>query len=84
MKGKLEVMKHMTGRDIEEDIVAKKKMESIQKELKEKEEELEDLEALNQALIIKERLTNDELVEARKELISVSSFLSCYFYYLHP
>ncbi|KAI3694629.1 hypothetical protein L1987_77597 [Smallanthus sonchifolius] len=66
MKGALEVMKHMSHEDIE----AKKKMESIQENLKEKEEELEDLEALNQTLIIKERLSNDELVEARKELIN--------------
>ncbi|KAI3786987.1 hypothetical protein L1987_41116 [Smallanthus sonchifolius] len=65
MKGALEVMKHMSHEDIE----AKKKVDSIQENLKEKEEELEDLEALNQTLIIKERLSNDELVEARKELI---------------
>ncbi|KAJ0567035.1 putative XS domain-containing protein [Helianthus annuus] len=66
MKGALEVMKHMSYEDIE----AKKKMESIQENLKEKEEELESLEELNQALIIKERSSNDELVEARKELIA--------------
>ena len=49
---------------------AKKKMESIQEELKEKEEDLEDLELTNQALIVKERKSNDELQEARKELIN--------------
>ncbi|KAJ9548801.1 hypothetical protein OSB04_021344 [Centaurea solstitialis] len=47
-----------------------KKLGSLEEDLKEKEEELESLEDLNQALIIKERLTNDELQEARKELIS--------------
>ncbi|RVW66153.1 hypothetical protein CK203_007403 [Vitis vinifera] len=46
------------------------KMDDIQEELKEKEEELDDLEALNQALVVKERKSNDELQEARKELIS--------------
>lgn len=66
MKGAVEVMKHMT----EEDIEAKKKMESIQEVLKEKEEELEALDALNQTLIAKERRSNDELQDARKELIS--------------
>ncbi|CAH1436286.1 unnamed protein product [Lactuca virosa] len=65
MKGAMEVMKHMTHEDVE----AKKNFESI-KDLKEKEEELEDLEELNQSLVIKERLINDELQDARKELIS--------------
>lgn len=68
MKGALEVVKHLTDEDIE----AKKKKDSIQDELKEKEEELELLEDLRNTLIIKERKSNDELVEARKELISVS------------
>ncbi|KAL4571067.1 hypothetical protein LXL04_017817 [Taraxacum kok-saghyz] len=66
MKGAIEVMKHMP----EEDMEAKKKFDSIKEELKEKEEELEDLEALNQALIVKERKSNDELQDARKELIA--------------
>ncbi|KAI7756820.1 hypothetical protein M8C21_007501 [Ambrosia artemisiifolia] len=66
MKGAVEVMKHMT----EEDLEAKSKLESLQIDLQEKEEELEDLEQLNQALVVKERKTNDELVDARKELIS--------------
>ncbi|KAJ0788128.1 putative XS domain-containing protein [Helianthus annuus] len=65
MKGAIQVMKHMT----EEDLEAKNKMKSLQNDLKEKEEELEGLEELNQALIVKERKTNDELVDARKELI---------------
>ena len=40
------------------------------KGLREKEESLEDLEALNQTLIVKERKSNDELQEARRELIN--------------
>ncbi|XP_023755211.2 protein INVOLVED IN DE NOVO 2 [Lactuca sativa] len=66
MEGAMEVMRHMTHEDVE----AKKKFESIKEDLKEKEEEYEGLEELNQALIIKERLSNDELQDARKELIS--------------
>ncbi|KAL4571056.1 hypothetical protein LXL04_017806 [Taraxacum kok-saghyz] len=66
MKGEIEVMKHMP----EEDIESKKKFDSIKEDLKEKEEELEDLKALNQALIVKERKSNDDLQDARKELIA--------------
>lgn len=67
MKRALQVMKHM-GED--GDVEMKKKMDTIKEELKDKEEELEGLELLNQALIVKERKSNDELQEARKELIS--------------
>ncbi|KAL3506824.1 hypothetical protein ACH5RR_032206 [Cinchona calisaya] len=66
MKGAIEVMRHM-GEDGDRE--AEKKKMSIEEELKEKEEDLEALENLNQALIIKERKSNDELQEARKELI---------------
>lgn len=67
MRGALQVMKHMGENG---DMDMKIKMDEIQEELKEKEEELDDLEALNQALVVKERKSNDELQEARKELIS--------------
>ncbi|XP_009597794.1 factor of DNA methylation 4 [Nicotiana tabacum] len=67
LRGATEVMRHM---NVEGDLEAKKKLESIQEEIKESEEELESLETLNQTLIIKERLTNDEVQEARKELIN--------------
>ncbi|KAM7522187.1 hypothetical protein LguiA_012089 [Lonicera macranthoides] len=67
MRGAIEVMKHMSE---DGDMEAKKKIESIQEELEEKEEDLEDLEQTNQALIVKERKSNDELQEARKELIN--------------
>lgn len=68
MRGALQVMKHMGENG---DMDMKIKMDEIQEELKEKEEELDDLEALNQALVVKERKSNDELQEARKKLISV-------------
>ncbi|KAL5720678.1 hypothetical protein ACHQM5_013323 [Ranunculus cassubicifolius] len=45
-------------------------MEAMVKRLEEKEDELADLEALNQTLIVKERNSNDQLQDARKELIN--------------
>lgn len=66
LKGKLNVMKYMGG---EEDSGVKKKMEEMSEELQEKIEEMEGLEALNQTLVVKERMSNDELQDARKELI---------------
>ncbi|GAB2269538.1 hypothetical protein Dimus_004458 [Dionaea muscipula] len=45
------------------------KQEQMTKELEEKVEVLQALESLNQTLITKERRSNDELQEARKELI---------------
>ena len=77
MRGALHVMKHM-GED--GDMEVKKNMDAIKEDLKEKEEELEHMEALQQALVIKERKSNDELQEARKELISVSVCLSTLMY----
>lgn len=68
MRGALQVMKHM-GDD--GDFEMKKKMDLIIEDLNEKVEELDHMEQLNQALIIKERKTNDEVQEARKELIAV-------------
>ncbi|GAV78265.1 XH domain-containing protein [Cephalotus follicularis] len=59
-------MKLMEG---DEDLEIEKKMDAIQEELKKKEEEYDYLYALNQVLIVKERITNDELQDARKELI---------------
>jgi len=63
MRGALEVMKHM-GED--EDAEVKKKMDEIEQDLKDKEEDLEGMEELQQALVVKERKTNDELHDARK------------------
>jgi hypothetical protein len=71
LRGTLSVMKHM-GDD--GDVEVLEKVDALLKQLREKEGELEDLEALNQTLIVKERKSNDELQEARKELINVSVF----------
>nr|POF25798.1 protein involved in de novo 2 [Quercus suber] len=60
-------MKHM-GDDGDVEIL--EKVDTILKQLRDKEGELEDLEALNQTLIVKERKSNDELQEARKELVN--------------
>lgn len=72
IKGAVEVMKHMVD---EGDMEDKKKLESIEEELKDKEEELDHVESLNSSLIIKERRANEEVQEARKQLISVSFWL---------
>ncbi|KAK7335776.1 hypothetical protein VNO80_27811 [Phaseolus coccineus] len=65
LKGALQVMKHIGEGDYEE----KKKKDAIKVELEDKEEELEVLEELLQTLVVKERKTNDELQDARKELM---------------
>ncbi|OMO59003.1 hypothetical protein CCACVL1_25167 [Corchorus capsularis] len=67
LRGSLNVVRHMADDDDKEFL---EKMEAILKELREKEAELDDLEALNQTLIVRERKSNDELQDARKELIS--------------
>lgn len=68
LKGELNVRKHMAS-DGDAEVV--KIVESIYKDLTEKEEELSDLDKFNQTLILRERRTNDELQEARKELVNV-------------
>lgn len=73
LKGTLNVMKHM-GDDGDMEIL--KKVEDIHKSLREKEGEYEYVEALNQTLIVKERKSNDELQDARKELVNALSELS--------
>lgn len=70
LKGKLEVVKHMAGEGVD----VKKRSEELTAELNERIEEMEDLEALNQTLVIKERMTNDEIQDAKKELITVMSY----------
>ncbi|KAK7859290.1 protein involved in de novo 2 [Quercus suber] len=70
LRGSLNVMKHM-GDDGDVEIL--EKVDTILKQLRDKEGELEDLEALNQTLIVKERKSNDELQEARKELVNRAS-----------
>ncbi|KAG5515291.1 hypothetical protein RHGRI_036362 [Rhododendron griersonianum] len=67
MRGAIQVIGHM-GED--GDLELKKKKDALQQDLAEKEQDLEDLESLSQALIIKERKSNDEIQQARKELIN--------------
>lgn len=69
LKGSLQVMKHIGEGDEE-----KKKLDAIKVELENKEEDLEGLEDLLQTLVVKERKTNDELQDARKQLIHVCVF----------
>lgn len=64
LNGKLLVMKHMG-----DDEGIKTKMEQMNEEMREKVVEMDDMDSLNQSLMIKQRQSNDELQEARKELI---------------
>ncbi|KAL2479054.1 Factor of DNA methylation 1 [Forsythia ovata] len=74
LKGKLEVMKHMGGKD---DAAVQKKIKEMNEQLDEKIEEMDGLEDLNKQLVTKELLSNDELQKARKELIAgLSEMLS--------
>ncbi|KAK8935427.1 hypothetical protein KSP39_PZI013393 [Platanthera zijinensis] len=66
LRGNLQVIKIMGGENSE----VTRKIDALNEELKEKMDELEDLEAINQTLVVKERKSNDELQEARKELIT--------------
>lgn len=54
-------------------------VEFMAEAMREKERELEDLEALNQTLIVRERKRNDELQDARKELVNVSCLMPIHF-----
>ncbi|KAL6200196.1 hypothetical protein ACLB2K_029978 [Fragaria x ananassa] len=45
-------------------------MDEIKQTLKEKEDECEDLDTLCQTLMVRERRSNDEVQEARKELVN--------------
>ena len=74
LRGSLNVMKHM-GDD--EDVEVLQKAETILKSLSEKEGDLEALDELNQTLIVKQRKSNDELQEARKEIVNVRIFFYC-------
>ena len=76
IKGKLQVMKHLGEED---DAAVQKKMKDMNDELEEKVDNLNDMESMNHVLIAKERQSNDELQEARKQLISVW-FLLLYIY----
>ncbi|KAL3511962.1 hypothetical protein ACH5RR_024679 [Cinchona calisaya] len=65
LKGKLEVMKHLG-----DDVAVQNKIKEMNEELNEKIEEMNSVEHLYQTLVTKERQNNDELQEARKELIA--------------
>lgn len=66
LKGKLQVMKHLGDED---DAAVQEKIKKLNNDLQSKMEEMDDMENLNQTLVVKERQSNDELQEARKELI---------------
>lgn len=57
-------------------------IEDLMSELAEKAEELNDMEVLNQTLILKEHMSNDQLQEARKELLSVRLWWILIFLYM--
>lgn len=68
LKEKIQVMKQ---KENEVGEAQHSKMKGLQEELEEKDEKIDDLEALNMTLLVKERLSNDELQESRKESIEV-------------
>lgn len=76
LRGSVNVMKHMEDED---DAEILKKVDVLLSDLREKEGNLEDLEALNQTLIVKERNSNDEVQDARKELINASLLLLLFY-----
>ena len=78
IKGKVQVMKHLGDED---DAAVQKKMKEMNEELEEKVGEMEDLVSLNHTLIVKERQSNDELQDARKELIAVCFSLPFVLFY---
>lgn len=80
LKGKLEVMKHLGDED---DAAVQKKMKEMNDELESKIDDLDEMESLNKTLIAKERQSNDELQEARRELIQVYDFVKMLHVFFH-
>jgi len=78
LKGSLNVLKHMVDDDDDDGAEVLKKLDSLQEDLRDKEQSLEDLDELNRTLIIKERVSNDELQDARQALVNVSMFFQIY------
>ena len=68
LQGKLEVMKH-------HGLESKEKIDVLSQVLEDNYGEMEGLELLNTALLITERKINDQLQDARKELINVSCLI---------
>nr|GLL43006.1 protein INVOLVED IN DE NOVO 2-like isoform X3 [Ipomoea trifida] len=67
LKGSVEVRRHMNE---EGDLAAENELTSIEEELKEKQDELDYLENMNKKLNIKHQHDNDQVQEARKEMIN--------------
>ncbi|XP_073035063.1 factor of DNA methylation 1-like [Primulina eburnea] len=67
LKGKLEVLKHLGAED---DTGVRQMIDQMKERLEEKDDDLNYLEEFNRQLLLKERESNDELQEARKELIA--------------
>ncbi|KAK8645816.1 hypothetical protein V6N13_119627 [Hibiscus sabdariffa] len=65
LRGKLQVMKHL-GQD---DAAVQEKMKEMENEVRDKQDDMKDLESTNVLLLTKERQSNDELQDARKVLI---------------
>ena len=74
LKGKLQVQDTL---ECDNNLYAQ--IDTLRKELDEKTEAMQDLESLNCVLTVKERMTNQELQEARKETVEVwlYSFIFC-------
>ncbi|KAF4353746.1 hypothetical protein F8388_024315 [Cannabis sativa] len=66
LRGKLEVMKHLKDEDDES---IQKKMKEMNDELHENVDDLDGLKILNQTLLTRERQTSNELQDAREALI---------------
>ena len=66
LKGKVQVMSHLG-----DDTKVREEIKKMNDELEAKSEEMGYIEELNQTLLMKERQSNYELQEARKELIKV-------------
>lgn len=69
MKAKLEAMSCNSD---SKDSASEKKIVELNNQLQEKMDEMDFMESSNQILVIKERKSNDQLQEIRKELINVS------------
>ncbi|KAH6787150.1 XH/XS domain-containing protein [Perilla frutescens var. hirtella] len=67
LRGNLNVMRHIR---YEGDVEVLNQVELLLKALREKERELEDLETINHTLVVQERKRNDELQDARKEMVN--------------
>lgn len=65
----MNIIKHVNYKG---DVEVLNEVELLHKAMREKELELGDLEAINQTLVVRERKRNDELQDARKELVKVS------------